>query len=193
MMVFKMALAAAAAQFALLVVPGGALAQDTAAPVVGGCAAAAVVPVDNAMRPAATEAVRCLINGERARRGLRAVTASSLLSRAATFHSADMVHRHYFAHVSPNGQNQRSRVTRAGYRGFGRSALVAEALGFGTDMFATPQELVADLMRSGVHRAIILDKRYRDVGVGLSLGAPIEGLEAAGESAVTLSVSFGRR
>jgi len=192
-MVFKMALAAAAAQFALLVVPGGALAQDTAAPVGGGCEAATVVPVGNAMRPAASEAVRCLLNAERARRGLRAVTSSSLLTRAAALHSADMVRRSYFAHVSPNGQTLQSRVTRAGYRGFGRRALVAEALGFGTDMFATPQELVIDLMRSGAHRAIVLDKRYRDVGVGLAFGAPLDGLEAVGESAVTLSVSFGRR
>ena len=136
----------------------------------GGCTAATVVPVGNAMRPAASEAVRCLINAERTRRGLRTMNASSLLSRAAAFHSADMVRRRYFAHVSPNGQTLRSRVARAGYRGFGRRALVAEALGFGTDMFATPSKLVADLMRSGVHRAIVLDKRYRDVGVGLALG-----------------------
>ena len=192
MMVFKMALAAAAAQLALLVVPGGTLAQNAAAPA-GGCTAATVVPVGNAMRPAAAEAVHCLINAERTSRGLRAVTASSLLSREAASHSADMVRRGYFAHVSPNGQTLRSRVARAGYRGFGRPALVAEALGFGTDMFATPLQLVTELMRSSVHRAIILDKRYRDVGVGLALGAPLDGLEAVGESAVTLSVSFGRR
>lgn len=190
-MVFRMALAAAAAQFALLVVPGGALAVDIAVPADGGCTAATVVPVGDAMRPAAAEAVRCLLNAERARRGLREVVPSALLTRAAVFHSADMVRRRYFAHVTPNGMTLRSRVTRAGYRGFGnRRALVAETLGFGTDMFATPAQLVADLMRSAEHRAIILDKRYRDIGVGLALGAPLEGMDA---SAVTLSISFGRR
>lgn len=191
-MLLRMALAAAAAQVALFVVPGGAPAKD-AAPVAGGCTATRVVPVADAMRPAAIEAVRCLLNAERARRGMRAVAASSRLTRAATYHSSDMVRRRYFAHVSPDGQTLRWRVARAGYRGFGRRALVAETLAFGTDMLATPHELVVDLMRSRRHREIILDKRYRDVGVGLAFGAPLAGMETANGSAVTVSVGFGRR
>ena len=40
------------------------------------------------------------------------------------------------------------------------------------------------------HRAILLRRRYREAGVGLALGAPLEGF---GEDGATLSLNFGAR
>jgi len=67
--------------------------------------------------------------------------------------------------------------------------VIAEALAFGADMFGSPAELVKDLMSSAVHKAIVADRRFRDIGVGLALGAPMTGMGTGS----TLSLTFGRR
>lgn len=156
----------------------------------GGCAAATVIPTSPAMRKAAADAVLCLINVERTQRGLAPVVASALLRKAAESHSTDMVRRGYFSHVTPSGLDLRKRVARTGYLRGTRSATLGETIAWGSDVYASPAELVKDLMNSAAHRAIITDRRYRDIGVGLALGAPMEGM---GGSGATLSLNFGRR
>ena len=42
---------------------------------------------------------------------------------------------------------------------------------------------------SASHRSIITDRRFRDIGVGLALGAPLEGMGTG----ATLALNFGRR
>jgi uncharacterized protein YkwD len=181
-----MVAALAAAQIMLLGVCAGAQAAPA-----GDCPDAMVTPADATMRPAASQSVLCLVNAERARRALPALTASALLTKAASAHSADMVRRKYFAHVAPNGLDQRRRVARTGYlRGCRRSPTLGETIAFGTAVYGSPAELVKSLMESSAHRAIILDRRFREIGVGLALGAPMDGF---GDFGSTLSLNFGRR
>jgi uncharacterized protein YkwD len=180
-----MVAAIAAAHMMLLLAAGGAGAATTA-----DCANATVVPASASMRPAASAAVLCLVNAERAQRGLPALRDSSLLDKAAAFHSTDMVRRKYFAHITPNGLDQRRRVARTGYLRGCRNAVLGETIAWGSSMYGSPAELVSSLMASPPHRAILLDRRYRDIGIGLTLGAPMDGF---GEFGSTLSLNFGRR
>jgi uncharacterized protein YkwD len=152
-----------------------------------GCARAAALP-KAATLAQSDDAVLCLINAERARHGLRALRASSPLYNAAVAHSSDMVAEDYFDHVSPDGKTARQRVLSSGYfrRGAGE---VDEALALGWQQRATPRELVRALMASQQHRSILLDRRNRDVGVGLVLGAPT--LDMPGGA--TLTLDFARR
>jgi len=168
-------------------------ATATAAPAAGepsaACPNATVIPTNPTMRQAAANAVLCLINAERTQRGLAPVASSSLLGKAAVFHASDMVRRKYFSHVTPNGENLRKRIARTGYLRGAKRASLGETLAWGADYFARPSELVKDLMRSPVHESIIVDRRFRDVGVGLALGAPMDGMGGGS----TLSLNFGRR
>lgn len=181
-----------AVQALVLMLAGGAHAKAPApaSSSAGACAGQALVATDVATRRAAADTVLCLVNAERARRGLPSVAGSAPLARAASAHSADMVRRGYFSHVSPGGIGLRLRVARAGYQRAGSEPLLGEALAWGAGAWATPAKLVADLMADSPHRAIVLDARYRDVGVGLALGAPMGGM---GEAGATLSLAFGRR
>jgi uncharacterized protein YkwD len=167
--------------------PAQAPAPAQAAP--AGCAAATVIPSNPSQRKAAADAVLCLINIERTQRGLAPVVASAQLAKAAESHSSDMVRRGYFAHVTPSGQDLRKRVARTGYLRGAPRATLGETIAWGSDVYAAPAELVKDLMQSAEHRAIITDRRFRDIGVGLALGAPLEGMG----SGATLSLNFGRR
>lgn len=164
---------------------GGATAVEASA---AGCADAPIAAADAAGSLAATQAVTCLVNVERARRGLHAVAKSGVLSRAAIGQSADMVRLKFFADVSPLGMTLRKRIVHAGYRKGSCPPTLGEVLAFG-DTLATAASLVSTLMADPAHKSVMLDRRYRDVGVGIAVGAPMDGMG----DGVTLALSFGRR
>jgi uncharacterized protein YkwD len=151
---------------AAAVLPGTA----TAAP--GGCAnaatAAAVAPA-----PAMSEAVRCLVNRTRAEHGLHALRSSERLQTAAERHGADMVQRRYFDHDSPGGRSVDDRVRSTGYLRGADDWALGEDLAWGTGELSSPAAIVQAWMKSPPHRAVILNRRYRDVGIGIVPGVPI--------------------
>jgi uncharacterized protein YkwD len=152
-----------------------------------GCASTSVVPSAKTL-PQAQDAVLCLINQQRARRGLRSLRASAPLTQAAFAHSADMVARQYFAHVSLEGETVRQRVLRTGYFAGNGGGAVEEALACGWMRLATPKSLVTMLMRSSAHQAILLNRGLRDVGIGLALGGP-QNVGSSGGATLTLNLA----
>jgi len=113
-------------------------------------------------RPAAgtvADEVRRLTNVERARVGCAPLHADSRLAAAAQEHSTDMATRHYFSHVTPEGETPWDRAEAAGY-----SSPSAENIAMG---YRTPAEVVAAWMQSDAHRQNILNCASRAVGVGL--------------------------
>ena len=150
------------------------------------CAGASTIPSSTTLARA-YDGVLCLVNRERTKRGLRALRRSSELTQAASDHSTDMVSRQYFDHTNLDGETVRERVLRTGYFRGGRAGIVEEALAVGWAQLSTPRSLVAMLMRSRSHAAIVLNRRLRDIGVGLVLGAPQPGY--AGGATLTLDVA----
>jgi uncharacterized protein YkwD len=151
-------LAIAVALFARAATPAGAQAPaacPSAADVLG-AAPAAVVEV----------AVICLVNAERAARGLGDVERAGALELSAQRHANDMVARRYFAHVSPTGGTVDKRARRAGYLSAPCWAL-GEDLGSAPAAVASAEAVVSAWMESPGHRAVILDPSFRDVGIGV--------------------------
>jgi uncharacterized protein YkwD len=132
---------------------------------------AAGQPVGAAPSAAVEAAIVCLVNGERAARGLPPVARTAALERAAQRHASDMVARRYFAHVSPSGGTLDTRAGRAGY-------LTAPCWALGEDLARAPLDaasadaVVEAWMASPTHRAVILDSDFRDAGVGLLTHPP---------------------
>lgn len=156
------------------------------------CSATSTIAVDEATRERASDAVLCLVNRERRARGLRSVRASKPLERAAAQHSRAMVRENFVSHRSPSGDSARMRVLKAGYNTSNRNRdwLMGETLAWGAGAYATPVELVAALMESPPHRRTVLNKRFRDVGVGMAIGAPEADIDM---EAATVTIAFGRR
>jgi uncharacterized protein YkwD len=119
----------------------------------------------------AADAIACLVNQERARRGLRPLIRDASLTQAARRHAADMVRRTFFSHVTPGGTTLGDRLRHVGY-GEGRSWRAGEALGWGTGDRATPDALVDEWLASPPHRRILLDAGFHELGVGVAAGAP---------------------
>jgi uncharacterized protein YkwD len=90
-----------------------------------------------------------------------------------------MVHRRYFAHVTPDGQTLTARVRRTGYlTGTGDWAL-GEDMAWGTGERGSPAAIVRSWMESPPHRAVILGRPFREAGVGIARGVPAEGVAGA--------------
>lgn len=176
----RVPLAATLAVMALAVMPSLAPAQGTGCSFTRSAAAGAPEPT---MR----SALRCLVNVERARHGLRALHASSRLTAAADRHSADMVARGYFAHVTPEGASVADRVRQTGYLGGARDWSLGEDIGWGTGSASTPASIFQAFMHSPPHRRVILDRGFRQIGIGVAPGVPVAG-EGAG---ATFVLDFG--
>jgi uncharacterized protein YkwD len=128
------------------------------------CAAAGAAPGsvdDRALR----RALRCVVNKERRRNGLRRLRRDRELGEAARGHARDMVARGYFAHKRP-GSTLRGRLRAAGWTG-----AAAEALGSGCGRLGVPQAVLDTWLASPRHRAIVLS-RFTRGGVGVTVGAP---------------------
>ena len=151
------------------------------------CSGADVRP-DAAGAARLSDATLCLLNSERARKRLAPLKASPKLGAAAERHARDMVARQYFAHRNPEGQHSSDRIRATGYLASATAWVVGENLAWGTHDRATPWAIVAAWMASPGHRANILDRRYREIGLGLSPGNPARG-DGAG---ATYATTFGQ-
>lgn len=131
----------------------------------------------------------CLLNKQRIRRGLRQLRVNSALSAAARRHTIDMVTRNYFSHISRSGTDLVDRLTQTGYIGGARSWTVGENLAWGSGTRSTPREIVNSWMASAGHRANILQRRFREIGIGVVFQAP----SGASSTAATYTTTFGAR
>jgi uncharacterized protein YkwD len=127
----------------------------------------------------------CLLNRERASHGLRKLRADGKLRRAADAHADDMVAKHYFDHTSKSGASFVTRIKRTGWTRSRRSWTVGENIGYGSGSLATPREMVKSWMYSSGHRANILGRRFKVIGIGVADGEP------TGDSGATYATDFG--
>jgi uncharacterized protein YkwD len=135
------------------------------------CAAAGVASAGSLHLASAEVAVVKLLNQTRTRHGLQALHVRTSLCRAARAHSREMVRKGFFSHASFNGESPAARVRRCGYALKGASWYTGEVIAYGTGPEGTPQAIMRGWLRSKAHRAILLDPRWRDVGVGRAIGA----------------------
>jgi uncharacterized protein YkwD len=99
------------------------------------------------------------MNSVRASHHLASLRVDVHLLRAARGHSADMLHRQYFAHGSVAG-----RALAQGARG----PVFGEDLAWGTG--ASAQWVVNQWLASPGHRAVMLRPGFRRVGIGIAFG-----------------------
>ncbi len=160
-----------------------------AAAMAGECADADALPSEMSAR-AASSATLCLINERRAARRAMPLRAQSTLARAAEGHASDMVANRYFSHTSLNGTDFVGRVSAVARTSAARRwALLGENLAWGSGELATPRQIVQAWMDSPGHRANILRRGFRVVGIAVVQGTPVEN---AGIGA-TYATEFGSR
>lgn len=100
-----------------------------------------------------------------------------------------MVEHRFFGHASSDGAGVLDRARSAGYLRGARSWTVLEALHWGEGGRATPRHALTELLRSPPHRAILLSRRLRDVGIAVT--TYVRG--GSGRPAADYVIDAGRR
>lgn len=180
-MSFSKPLAALAAVLVLLLVAA------PSASAAGACSAAAHASPSKASKRALVRATLCVLNAHRARNNVRPLRLSPRLSKAARRHSRAMARRNFFSHDSLGGASFVDRIRRAGYLRGARSWSVAENIAYGSGRRSTPASIGRAWMNSAGHRANILSRSYRAIGIGIASGTP------GGGGGGTYTTDFGRR
>lgn len=131
-------------------------------------------------------AILCLHNKVRAEHNLPALRENKRLRKAALGHSKDMVRDGFFEHTTPEGVTMVERILRAKYVREDEGWALGENLAWGTGSYGTPRGTIESWLGSPGHRANLLRRNYREVGIGIVLGVPVS--DAAG---ATYTVNFG--
>jgi uncharacterized protein YkwD len=164
---------AAAAMAAGLALPAQALA----------CTHATENPNDVSVAEA-KQATVCLLNDIRRAKGLKPLQLNGRLSLSSQRQTNSMEAHHFFAHGDFVG-----RIRAARYLSGSSSWTVGENIAWGSWDYATPKSIVNGWMHSPPHRANILSGRFREIGVGVTRGAPVKGTA----NAATYATDFGAR
>lgn len=131
------------------------------------------------------------LNVVRARYGLRPLHLNAQLTDAAAQHSVEMGSDGYFEHDSFDGTPFWKRIDRFyssnghGYWSVGENLLWASGS-------LDPNAALADWMASPPHRANILSRRWREVGVAAARFGSAGGV-FAGRSVTIVTTDFGVR
>jgi len=133
-------------------------------------------------------AILCLHNRIRSQHNLPALKDNAKLRKAATGHANAMVGEGYFDHDSPDGDTFVDRIIGAGYARRTEGWTLGENLAWGTGDLSSPSGIMNAWMSSAGHKANILKKAYREVGIGIKLGVPSDSGVGA-----TVTADFGAK
>ena len=111
-----------------------------------------------------TQGVLFETNRHRQTEGLRVLSFNAKLEESAKAKLEDMFTNNYFAHVSETGEGPAELAVTAQYE----YIVVGENLALGN--FLDDKELVQAWMESPGHRANIMNKNYRDIGIAVGKG-----------------------
>lgn len=109
------------------------------------------------------EVVR-LVNVERAKNGLAALSIDATITKTATLKSQDMAKNNYFSHTSPTYGSPFDLMKQYGvsYRTAGENIAMGQT---------SPAQVMNGWMNSPGHRANILNSSYTKIGVGVAQNA----------------------
>jgi uncharacterized protein YkwD len=141
------------------------------------------VAVADAAPPPARHTLR-LINRTRSAHDVARLHSDSRLARAARGHSRDMVAHRYFAHRSPAGATPTDRIARTGWMHERAVWTIGEDLAWHVGPLS-PRAIIKAWLRSPPHRHVLLDPRFRHIGIGIAPATP------SGGDGGTFTADFG--
>jgi uncharacterized protein YkwD len=128
---------------------------------VAGCPAAGE-PATQRTAKQLQRSIRCLINEERASRDLTHLARDRSLQDAALRHSQVMVETDCLAHQCAGEEDLETRLHESGYLEGAEMWQFAENTGCGL----SAEAMVANWMGTKFHRVNILERKFREIGVG---------------------------
>jgi len=168
-----------------------ALALAGAAQASAACANADTLPTADNLA-LIREAFICLHNEERAKAKVALLETDGRLATAAQRHATDMVEQQYFGHDTPSGIDPFDRMEKVGYIGRGIVWNAGETIAWASGSFTTPRKVMDAWLAQTTQRLTLLAPDFRDIGVGVALGTPVE-RDPNASQAVTYTIDYGWR
>jgi uncharacterized protein YkwD len=131
-----------------------------------GAIATAAITVSPATITAEEAQMVRLLNADRTAVGLITVKVDTRLMAIARARSADMVAKHYFSHLQPDGRNLFDILTASHITWYSGGEIIASN---NYPMDVTASTANRQWMNSASHKAIILSTNFNYVGVGLAV------------------------
>ena len=131
---------------------------------------------------AAERSLLCLLNVHRAANGVPPLASDPDLAAAAREHSEDMVTRHFYDHINPDGEDPTDRAKGHGYPGGAGENIYWRPLSNGV----SPIQFFLGWEQSASHDQNMLSDVYEAAGMGFALGTPEQGTAGA-----TATQAFG--
>jgi uncharacterized protein YkwD len=128
------------------------------------------------------KALLCVMNEQRKLFKLKPLKSSKRLAKAALGHTRAMIVGGFFAHQGPSEPALIARLRKVKFVG-----AAGENLGAGAGVLGTPVAMVDGWMHSPLHRANLLEKRWRAVGIGFLAQYPIK---TAAQPVATYTTEF---
>lgn len=154
------------------------------------CGAAANSDPDSLSAGQARDAILCLVNQQRDKAGLPNLDRDKKLQKAAQRHNEQMDGTGCFDHACGGEGDLGARLENVGYLVGGLSRWAyGENIAWGMRDQGTPRSIVGAWMNSSGHRANILSRDFREIGVGFSAGTP----GGSGEPGGIYTTDFGLR
>ena len=119
-----------------------------------------------------------LVNLERSKNGIEPLTINPQLTQSAQLKTRDMLDRNYFEHISNGGQKWSDFIIKSGYNYTTSGENLAKNY---TDSRSTVQAW----MNSPTHRDNILNKNFRETGIGFGSGL------IDGQNTILITQQFG--
>lgn len=148
----------------------------------------AATPAHSVPGKVARKATLCLINEERAKRGIRKLSERKDQRKAAKKHNSKMLSKRCFSHQCSGEGDLVTRLNSSGYLPCSCNWGVGENIAYGFGSKSTPKFTVKAWMRSAGHRQNILNSSFEHIGIAVDSGAP-----TGGGAAATFTTSFGYR
>jgi uncharacterized protein YkwD len=108
--------------------------------------------------------VQNFVNAYRRRAGVPPVSLQWQLNQAAQGHAYDMARRNVLSHIGSDGSSGGTRISRTGYRWW----IWGENVAAGQ---TTASQVVWAWLNSPSHRAVMLDRRFRHMGLGRAVAS----------------------
>jgi len=138
-----------------------------------------------------TAGIAAAINGVRADHGLRRLSTSTRLARAARAHARSMGKKGYFSHSTLGGGDMGHRL-QSYYPSSGRGKYAVGEVLYWRQGHVAPADVTSAWLESPPHRADLLSSRWRELGVAAVYVENARGV-FGGRDVTIIVVDFGVR
>jgi uncharacterized protein YkwD len=133
--------------------------------------------------------ITCLINHKRTGRGRRTLDPNAKLQGAAQKHTKVMLAQDCLQHKCPGEPGFNQRMRNSGYLKGAKAWEYAENLGYEN----TPHQMLRRFVHNRFNRQNMLNRKFRDVGLGVGWGAPVAGVDDSKFATYTIDFAWRRR